>query len=66
MKDKIQVDVKITAQNKYMNMQKTSDCEACNALNEIAKLFSEYSNKTYYHLTELFVELHDGKDYCER
>lgn len=38
------------------------ECKVCRILNSIFDL--RLSNYGYWLLTELFVELHNGKDYC--
>ncbi len=39
-------------------------CKACNYLMELFKNFKEATNRDYWLMTELFVLLHNGKDYC--
>lgn len=41
----------------------TTCCEACDVLHELFKF--GLSNRGYWLLTELFMELHNGHDYCE-
>lgn len=41
-------------------------CEACELLNELNDLNLDSTNyRFYWLLTELFMELHNGYDYCE-
>ena len=39
-----------------------SDCTKCKLIYELFKLTS--SNYAYWLITELFTELHNGRDYC--
>jgi len=40
-------------------------CEKCDKLMDIYKSIENPSNRDYWLMTELFVMLHDGKDYCK-
>ena len=40
-------------------------CKACELLDKIYDLKPIQSNYDYWLFTELFVYLHDGKDYCD-
>ena len=46
------------------NIIKPKECRACYLMTELFK-HAEQTNRNYYLLTELFVLLHDGKDYCK-
>ena len=39
-------------------------CEKCELLHELWQS-AEQHNRNYWIMTQLFVMLHDGKDYCE-
>ncbi len=41
-------------------------CKACNYLMELFKNIKKATNRDYWLMTELFVLLHDGKDYCNK
>ena len=38
-------------------------CNSCNLVKQVMN--TEKNNYVYWLATELFVELHDGKDYCD-
>ncbi len=40
-------------------------CKACKYLMELFKKIEKSTNRDYWVMTELFILLHDGKDYCE-
>lgn len=40
-------------------------CKACNNLMELFNNFKNATNRDYWLMTELFVLLHNGKDYCD-
>ena len=41
-------------------------CKHCEFLDEIfLPLSADWDNREYWIFTEMFVYLHDGKDYCE-
>jgi len=40
------------------------ECEKCTKLDELFKLIPNPTNRDYWLMTELFMSLHDGKDYC--
>mgnify|MGYP001581809300 FL=1 len=40
-------------------------CRKCELLNELFKGIKDSTNRDYWVMTELFVYLHDGKDYCK-
>jgi len=49
-------------------MIKENECPHCKFLESIFKPISEMEDKTnreYWIFTEMFVYLHNGKDYCE-
>ena len=39
-------------------------CKACKYLMELFKRIEKTTNRDYWVMTELFMLLHDGKDYC--
>jgi len=41
-----------------------SDCAGCVLVKQI--MDAVHSNRGYWLATEIFMEVHDGKDYCER
>ena len=44
-------------------------CKHCEYINSLAKYLidcGDYTEREYWLLTEFFVYLHDGKDYCEK
>lgn len=45
-------------------MTKNEPCIKCEYLGELFEQASK-TNRNYWLMTELFVMLHDGKDYCE-
>ena len=45
-------------------MKNYSECKKCKLLNKIFKSIN--NNYEYWLMTELFVYLHNGKDYCEK
>ena len=40
-------------------------CKSCKYLMELFKRIEKSTNRDYWLMTELFVLLHDGKDYCD-
>ena len=42
-----------------------SECPHCKFISELFKEDQIESNREYWIMTEVFVYLHDGKDYCD-
>lgn len=39
-------------------------CKHCEFINNVFSMGMDMTNREYWIMTELFVHLHDGKDYC--
>jgi hypothetical protein len=45
---------------------KNENCPHCTFLHTFFSTISDMTNREYWIFTEMFVYLHDGKDYCNR
>lgn len=52
-------------ENAYLN-EEVKGCKKCKFLKELFDSIEDSTNRDYWLFTELFVMLHDGKDYCRK
>ncbi len=50
---------------KYFRQKPSADCVDCRNLMELYSGIANPSDRQYWLATELFVKLHDGRDFCE-
>ena len=41
-------------------------CEKCGFLHKLFSNIKDMTNREYWIMTEVFVFIHDGKDYCDK